>query len=86
MSEHLPYRTSDTPFAAYLHYHKHVLVTLRDDPNDVRRKVYVFVQQETTKDLEKEYYHGEGLAPAPQYYKSVRFMFAKLRELNNDKN
>lgn len=79
-----PYKTSDTPFAAYLHYHKHVLVTLRDDPNDVRRKVYVFVQQETTKDLEKEYYHGEGLAPAPQYYKSVRFMFAKLRELNND--
>jgi hypothetical protein len=59
-------------------------VTLRDDPNDVRRKVYVFVQQETTKGLEQEYYHGEGLAPAPQYYKSVRFMFAKLRELNND--
>ena len=57
---HTPYKTSDTPFAAYLHYHKHVLVTLRDDPNDVRRKVYVFVQQETTKDLEKEYYHGRG--------------------------
>lgn len=80
-----PYRTSDTPFAAYLHYHKHVLVTLRDDPNDVRRKVYVFVQLPETKSLEEEYYKGEAAVPAPQYYKSVRFMFAKLRELNNDK-
>ncbi len=82
---HEPYRTSDTPFAAYLHYHKHVLVTLRDDPNDFRRKVYVFVEQDNTKELENEYYHGEGSVPAPQYYKSVRLMFAKLRELNNDK-
>jgi len=81
---HEPYRTSDTPFAAYLHYHKHVLVTLRDDPNDFRRKVYVFVEQDNTKELANEYYHGEGSVPAPQYYKSVRFMFAKLRELNND--
>jgi hypothetical protein len=78
--ESKPYKTSDTPYAAFLHYHKHQFVTVRKDPNDIKRKVYVFIEIETTKDLEKEYYNGEPNVIAPLYYKSVRLMFAKLRD------
>lgn len=95
-----PFKTSDTPFAAYLHYHKHVLVTLRNDPNDFKRKVFVFVAQDDTEQRLVEYYgelDEDGIPLARptikptaevspgKYYGSVRFMFSKLRELNNDK-
>lgn len=100
MSEHEPFKTSDTPFAAYLHYHGHILVTLRNDPNDFRRKVFVFVSKDDTTDRLIEYYgeldengipiHNSPIKPTAvvepgQFYRSVRVMFSKLRELNNDK-
>ena len=78
--EPTPYKTSDTPYAAYLHYHKHQFVTIRKDPNDIKRKVYVFIEKADTKELEKEFYSGEPNVIAPMYYKSVRLMFAKLRD------
>lgn len=80
--EPTPYKTSDTPYAAFLHYHKHQFVTIRDDPNDVKRKVYVFVEKDNTKELQEEYYRGDPNVIAPMYYKSVRLMYAKLREFN----
>lgn len=99
MSSPEPFKTSDTPFAAYLHYHNHVLVTLRNDPNDFKRKVFVFVAKDDTMDRLVEYY-GEldengiplqnptvkptAIVEPGQFYRSVRFMFSKLRELNND--
>jgi len=78
--EPTPYKTSDTPYAAYLHYHKHQFVTIRKDPNDIKRKVYVFIEKDDTKELEKEFYFGEPNVIAPLYYKSVRLMYAKLRD------
>jgi hypothetical protein len=75
-----PYKSSDTPYAAFLHYHKHQVVTVREDPNDMRRKVFVFVEKDETKKLEKEFYEGEPTVNPLIYYKSVRFVYSKLRE------
>lgn len=75
-----PYKTSDTPYAAFLHYHKHQLVSLRKDPNDFKRKVFIFVEQENTKDLEKEYYYGKPEVHPTIYYSAVRYMYKQLKE------
>jgi hypothetical protein len=80
-----PYKTSDTPFAAFLHYHKHQLVSLRKDPNDVKRRVYIFIKQEITPELEKEYYTGEPQVNPGIYYRAIRTMYRQLREYG-DKN
>ena len=80
-----PIKTSDTPFAAYLLYSGHQLVTVVDDPNDVKRKVFVFVRKEDTPDIEEQYYRGGAPAEAPMYYKSIRIIYKELRESNEKK-
>lgn len=75
-----PVTTSDTPFAAYLRYHHHQIVGMRPDPNDVKRKVYVFIRRAETEDLQKEYYEGDPQVDPKYYYKLVREMFKVLKE------
>lgn len=80
-----PFKTSDTPFAAYLHYKGHILVNLVNDPNDAKRKVFVFVQTEETPTIQKLFYDEGAPAEANQYYKSIRFIYRELREHNNER-
>jgi hypothetical protein len=81
-----PIKTSDTPFAAYLHYKGHHLVTIINDPNDIKRKVFVFVREETTPEVEQLFYKEGAPAEAPKYYKSIRIIYKELRESNENKS
>lgn len=84
MAEVDPYQTSDTPYAGFLYYHQHKLVGIRQDPHDYKRRVYVFVEQDDTKDLEKDFYHGNPLVEPLKFYKAVRVMYGRLRDFNEE--
>lgn len=75
-----PFTTSDTPFAAYLHYHKHRVVGMKRDPNDAKRLVYCFVKMDDTEELSAEFYSGKPLVDPGQYYKSTKEIYRVLRE------
>lgn len=55
-----PYKTSDTPLAAYLHLRGIILLTTRPDPNDRKRQIYVFVDEDTIPGLEAEFHDDFG--------------------------
>lgn len=74
-----PYTTSDTSLAAYIHYNGHTFIGIMQDPNDSHRKVYVFVEQNNTNNVEDEYLSGEVLVNPKLYYKSIRIMHKYLR-------
>jgi len=80
-----PFKTSDTPFAAYLHYKGQLLVDLANDPNDIKRKVFIFIQTDETPVIQDLFYKGGAPAEANQYYKSIRAIYRELREHNNAK-
>ena len=75
-----PFTTSDTPFAAFLHYHNHRVVGMKRDPNDAKRLVYCFVKKDTTESLSKGFYKGESEVEPNSYHKSVREIGKVLRE------
>jgi hypothetical protein len=79
-NEQDPYKTSDTPLAAYLLLKKHKFVVMRDDPNDRKRKVYVFIKQEETDDLVSEFYDGDSQVNAMDYYRAVKVISKKLQD------
>jgi len=76
----LPYKTSDTPFAAYLHYHGHRIVVSRQDPNDYKREVLVFVASDSIKDLEEEWKRGEATGDLKKYYRSYKIVSRTINE------
>jgi hypothetical protein len=57
-------------------------VTVVDDPNDVKRKVFVFIRTEETPEVEEQYYRGGAPAEAPRYYTSIRIIYKEFRESN----
>lgn len=69
-----PYRTSDTPFAAYLHYLGYKLVTSVQDPNDYKREVLVFVFDEKAPELEKEWRLGDAKGDLKKYHRSLKIV------------
>lgn len=77
-----PVKTSDTPYAAYLLYKGHILVDLVDDPNDYKRKVFVFIEKPETKEVNDLFYNGGAPAEANLYYKSIRVIYRELRNHN----
>jgi len=77
-----PVKTSDTSFAAYLHYSNHYFVGMMQDPNDSHRRVFVFVKQDNSQDKQEEYDSGEVTVNPKLYYKSIRIMHKHLREDN----
>lgn len=40
-----PFKTSDTPLAAFLHFKGMTVMTTVDDPNDPKRRVFVFMDE-----------------------------------------
>lgn len=77
-----PIKTSDTSLAAYLHYKNHYFVGIMQDPNDSHRRVFVFVKQENSPEIQSEYESGSVEVNPKLYYKSIRIMHRHLREDN----
>ena len=75
-----PKTTSDTSLAAYLHYKGHSFVGIMQDPNDSHRTVFVFIEQEDTKQVEDEYLSNEVTVHPKGYYKSIRIMHRMLKD------
>jgi hypothetical protein len=80
-----PLKTSDTSYAAWLHLNGHVLVGLMQDPNDSHRKVFVFIKNDNSEKIERDYITEEGrvkdVTLNPRlYYKSIRVMHQTLKE------
>lgn len=74
-----PYRTSDTPFAAFLHYHGHKIVGTKQDPNDYKREVCVFIFTDEIPDLEQQWRFGKATGDLKKYHRSLKIV---NREVN----
>jgi hypothetical protein len=75
-----PYKTSDTPYAAYLHYCGHKLVGTRQDPNDYKREVMVFILKDDITDLEKEWRLNKAEGDLKSYYRSLKIVTRFVNE------
>jgi len=69
-----PYKTSDTPYAAFLYYSGYRMVTSQQDPNDYKREVIVFVLDENIPDLEKEWRLGKAVGDLKKYHRSLKIV------------
>lgn len=78
-----PYKTSDTPYAAYLHYHGKIPLVMRPDPNDYKRLVFVFVHSAEIPTLEDEYRSGDPLVQLKKYHKSYKIVTRMVNEAKN---
>lgn len=75
-----PYKTSDSPYAAYLHYMGHKLVTTRQDPNDYKREVLVFIYSDEIPKLEQEWRYGRATGDLKKYYRSYKIISRMVKE------
>lgn len=75
-----PFKTSDTSLAAYLHYKNHTFIGIMKDPNDLQRKVFVFIETQDTKNCTDEYQTNQVEVNPKLYYKSIRIMHRMLRD------
>lgn len=80
MEDLQPFTTSDTPFAAYLRYHDQTPLGVKQDDNDPRRLLYVFVKTPDIEVLKREYYGGDCSLNLGRYYTHIRFVHALLKE------
>lgn len=69
-----PYKTSDTPYAAFLHYSGHRLITSQQDPNDYKREVLVFMLDESIPELEKEWRLGKAVGDLKKFHRSLKIV------------
>lgn len=69
-----PYRTSDTPYAAFLYYSGHRMVTSQQDPNDYKREVVVFVLDDEIPQLEKDWRLGRAIGDLKKYHRSLKIV------------
>lgn len=75
-----PVTTSDTPFAAFLKYHNHVIVGMKPDDDNPQRKVFVFIAQDETDELKHDFYFGKPEVHPKRYYKSIDEVFQILKK------
>lgn len=75
-----PYRTSDTPYAAFLHYSGYRIVTSKQDPNDYKREVLVFVLDDNVPVLEKEWRLGKAVGDLKKYHRSLKIVNRFINE------
>ena len=72
-----PYTTSDTPFAAFLHFRGMIVLATRDDPNDHKREIFVFVDVPERSEYEQEW--RDNVGGHRSYYASLKTVQHKLR-------
>jgi hypothetical protein len=75
-----PYKTSDTPYAAFLHYSGYRLITSVQDPNDYKREVVVFVLDDEIPQLEKEWQLGKAVGDLKKYHRSLKIVNRFINE------
>jgi len=75
-----PYRTSDTPFAAYLVCCGKTLVGSKQDPNDYKREVLVFIFDEDIPKLEQEWRFGSATGDLRKYHKALKQVTRAIKE------
>lgn len=69
-----PYKTSDTPFAAFLLYSGHKLVGSVQDPNDYKREVCVFIFADEIPKLEQDWRFGNATGDLKKYHRSLKIV------------
>lgn len=69
-----PYRTSDTPFAAFLHFSGHQLVGTRQDPNDYKREVLIFIYTDEIPKLEQAWRFGKAAGDLKKFHRSLKIV------------
>ena len=69
-----PYKTSDTPYAAFLHFSGHKLVGSVQDPNDYKREVCVFVYSDKIPQLEQDWRFGKAIGDLKKYHRSLKIV------------
>lgn len=75
-----PYRTSDTPYAAFLHYSGFKIVTTRQDPNDYKREVLLFVYDDALPKLEQDWRFGKAVGDLKKYHRSLKIVSRLVNE------
>lgn len=80
MSELDPYTTSDTPFAAFLVYHSHEVVSMQNDKHDRRRKVFIFIKEPRTQELEDEFYNNIAEVEPRAYHRALKEIYRRLND------
>lgn len=75
-----PYKTSDTPYAAFLHYSGYRLVTSVQDPNDYKREVVVFVFDDEIPQLEKDWQLGKAVGDLKRFHRSLKIVNRFINE------
>lgn len=75
-----PYKTSDTPYAAFLHYSGYRLITSVQDPNDYKREVVVFILDDEIPQLEKEWQAGKAVGDLKKYHRSLKIVNRFINE------
>lgn len=69
-----PYKTSDTPYAAFLHFSGHKLVGSVQDPNDYKREVCVFIYSDEIPQLEQQWRYGKATGDLKKYHRSLKIV------------
>ena len=69
-----PYKTSDTPYAAFLHFSGHKLVGSVQDPNDYKREVCVFIYSDEIPQLEQLWRYGKAVGDLKKYQRSLKIV------------
>ena len=69
-----PYKTSDTPFAAFLHFSGHKLVGSVQDPNDYKREVCVFIYSDKIPQLEQDWRFGKAIGDLKRHHRSLKIV------------
>lgn len=75
-----PYRTSDSPYAAFLHFSGLKLVGTVQDPNDFKREVCVFIYTDTISALEQEWRFGKAIGDLKKYHRSLKIINRAINE------
>ena len=75
-----PYKTSDTPYAAFLHYNGMKIVGSKQDPNDYKREVLVFVNTPELTELEAEWRLGKATGNLKSYQRSLKIVNRVVNE------
>ena len=75
-----PYKTSDTPYAAFLHFSGHKLVGSVQDPNDYKREVCVFIYSDKIPQLEQDWRFGKAIGDLKKYHRSLKIVNRLVNE------
>lgn len=75
-----PYATSDTPYAAFLHYSGLKLAGTIQDPNDFKREVCVFIYDDRIVDLESQWRLSKANGDLKKYHRSLKIVNRAVNE------